>query len=136
MSRSTATITAEQREAIYELICLHLVGLSDLCLALDRKDFDTAERLGLEFGEDLRLMEDLGWKEDDGRQAVALTMPVEDLTETLKRLRAEAEGLFAGSPEERRVTEEEDAAKVRHQLVIDTCTELMARLDPREGDAA
>jgi hypothetical protein len=136
MPRSTATITAEQRKAIYEPICLHLAGLGDLCLALDREDFITAERLGLEFGEDLRLMEDLGWVDEDGRQTVALTMPAEDLIETLKRLRAEAEGLFAESPDERRVTEEEDAANVRHRLVIDTCTELMTRLDPRAGDSA
>jgi hypothetical protein len=109
MSRSTATITAEQRKAIYELVCLHLVGLNDLCLALDRKDFVTAERLGLEFGEDLRLMEDLGWEEEDGRQTVALAMPAGNLTETLKRLRAKAESLFAESPDEHRVTEEEEA---------------------------
>lgn len=136
MPKSTATITGEQRRAIYHLIRTHLGGLSDICLAFDREDFATAEQLALEFGEDFRLLEDLGWEETDGRQAVWLTMPAEDLLEALKRLRAEAAGLFAESPDERRLTEEEERAKARSRLVIETCDELMPSLDPREGGAA
>jgi len=79
-------------------------------------------------------MEDLGWQEDDDRAAFELTMPAEDLTETLKRLRADAEGFFTESPDERRASEEEEEAKARHRLVIGTCDELIARLDPREGE--
>jgi hypothetical protein len=136
MPKSTVTITGEQRRAIYHLIRAHLGGLSDVCLALDREDFATAEKLGLEFGEDFRLLEDLGWEEGDNRPLIALTMPAEDLTETLKRLRAEAEGLFAESPDERRLTEEEEKAKARSRLVIETCDELIPSLDPRKGGAA
>ena len=135
MPSSTATITAEQRQAIHELVCLRLIGISDLSKAILGRDFDTAERLGLEFGEYLRLMEDLGWQEDNDRATFELTLPAEDLIETLKCLRAEAEGLFTESPDERRATEEEEEAKARHRLVIDTCDELIAGLDPREGEA-
>lgn len=132
---STATITAEQRQAIHELVCLRLIGISDLSKAILRRDFDTAERLGLEFGKYLRLMEDLDWKEKDDRAAVDLTMPAEDLTDTLSRMRAEAEGLLTESPDERRVTAEEEEAKARHRLVIDTCDELIVGPDSREGEA-
>lgn len=55
------------------------------------KDFATAARLGLEFGEDFELLEDIGWGEDEGRESFELTMPVHDLTELLKRLHDEAE---------------------------------------------
>jgi hypothetical protein len=36
-----------------------------------------AERLGIEYGEDLHLMQDLGWAEGDGREAApsATTCP-------------------------------------------------------------
>lgn len=42
-----------------------------------QKDYATAERLGIEFGEDFRLLQDLGWSEDDDRDRVELTMPYE-----------------------------------------------------------
>jgi len=51
MPSGTATITPEQRGAIHELVCLRLIGVSDLGQAILREDFETAERLGLEFGE-------------------------------------------------------------------------------------
>ncbi len=65
-SRSTAT----QRDGLYELVRNHLGSIGDLWDALERdKDFATAERLGLEFGEDFRLLEDIGWGEDEGRES-------------------------------------------------------------------
>jgi hypothetical protein len=39
-----------------------LGALNDVWIAMEcNKDFATAERLAIEFGEDFRLMEDLGW---------------------------------------------------------------------------
>lgn len=65
--------------------------------ALERdKDFATAARLGLEFGEDFELLEEIGWGEDEGRESFELTMPVHDLTELLKRLHDEAEQVLQG----------------------------------------
>lgn len=136
MPSSTATITPEQRRAIHELVCLRLIGVSDLGQAILRDDFAAAERLSLEFGEDLRLMDDLGWQELDDRAVVELTMPDHDLTEALKRLRADAQRLFSGSPDERRATEEEEETKARHQLVVGTCDELITSLEPQEGEPA
>lgn len=97
MSRSTITIDRDQRDGLYELVRNHLGSVTDLWDALERdKDFATAERLGLEFGEDFRLLEDLGWREDDGRAEVELTMPPHDLMETLKRLQDEAGLILTG----------------------------------------
>jgi hypothetical protein len=66
---TTITITREQRDGLYELTRNDLGSAGDLVEALEReKDFGKAERLGLELMEDVRLMMDLGWGEDEGRE--------------------------------------------------------------------
>ncbi len=96
----TTTISGEQRDALYQLVRDHLGGLNDVWIAMEEnKDFATAERLGLEFGRDFLLLEDLGWHEDDGRAAVELTMPSGELAQTLRRMHDDAEG---ASPAHRR----------------------------------
>lgn len=51
----------------------HLGSVGDLFDALERdKDFVEAERLGIEFAEDFRLLQDLGWGERDTRESVEL----------------------------------------------------------------
>jgi hypothetical protein len=49
-------------------------------------DFAKAERLGIEFGEDFRLLEDIGWEPEHDHATVALTMQPHDLMELLRRL--------------------------------------------------
>lgn len=90
MPTNTATITADQRNAIYELVRDHLSGLGDLDLALEHGEIATAERLGEAFARDLRLLADLGWGIEDERRTIALTMPADELEEALRRLRSEA----------------------------------------------
>lgn len=76
MPSTTCTIDGDQRDGLYELVRNHLGAVGDLWIALEiNKDFATAERLGLEFGEDFRLLEDIGWNGRDGRKAFELTMP-------------------------------------------------------------
>ncbi len=63
---STATISRDQRDGLYALVRNHLGGLSDVFVEMEqREDFDVAERLGREFAEDFRLLEDIGWRPDD-----------------------------------------------------------------------
>jgi hypothetical protein len=100
----------------------------------ENEDYATAERLGLEFGEDFRLLEDLGWGEDDGRDGVELTMPTHDLMELLQRLHGEAERVLLESATECRSKEEDAETKELFQLGFDACEELLADLDPRVGD--
>jgi hypothetical protein len=83
MPSTTCTIDGDQRDRLYELVRNHLGAIGDLWIALEvNGDFATAERLGLEFGEDFRLPEDIGW---NGRGAFGLTMPAEDLMERPRR---------------------------------------------------
>jgi hypothetical protein len=69
------TLTREQRDAIYEVALNHLTGIGDVWTAIEKRATTTpARRLGRTFAEDLRLLDDLGWAENTGRQATDLTM--------------------------------------------------------------
>jgi hypothetical protein len=86
------TITRAQRDAIYEMVVNHLTAIGDVWISVDRHEFATAKRMGREFREDLRLLEDLGWAETIDGETVALTVPPGELTRTLARLHKDAAG--------------------------------------------
>lgn len=137
MPSTTATITGQQRDALYEQVRNHLGALNDIWIAMEcNRDFATAERLGIEFGEDFRLLQDLGWDESDSRKIVELTVPHEDLIEVLARLRREAECGLANSEEERESKERDEEISQNFWLVRNTCDELLNKLDPRRGESA
>lgn len=137
MPSTTATITGQQRDALYEQVRNHLGALNDVWIAMEcNQDFATAERLGIEFGEDFRLLHDLGWDKSDSRKVVELTMPREDLIEVLARLRREAEGGLTDSEEERESKEKDEEILQGFRLVRNTCDELIDKLDPRRGESA
>jgi hypothetical protein len=73
---TTATIDRDQRDGMYEVVRNHLGAIGDLWIALEEnKDFATAERLAKEFGQDFRLLADIGWRPEEERRAFELTMP-------------------------------------------------------------
>lgn len=130
MPGTTITISGAQRDGLYELVRNHLGSVGDLWDALERnKDFATAARLGLEFGEDFELLEHIGWREDESRESFELTMPVHDLTELLKRLHDEAEQVLHGKGTERQAREDDRATEERYLRGLDACEELLVRLD-------
>jgi hypothetical protein len=134
MPSGTVTISPEQRNGIYELARNHLAGLNDVYLAMEvHRDFATAERLGREFAEDLRLLGDIGWRPEDYRQKFVITMGADDLVGLLTRLKGEAEQLLLGA--ERQAAEQEAETSGRFQRGYQACAELLAGLDPGEGEA-
>jgi hypothetical protein len=129
----TIIINEEQRDGLYELVRNHLGSAGDLFDALEReKDFGKAEQLGLELAEDIRLMQDLGWDEEEGREGVELTMPPHDLMEVLQRLQGEA-GLVLGDREQSIGDKE---TRLRFERGYHTCGSLLAWLDPKAGERA
>jgi hypothetical protein len=133
----TATIDRDQRDGLYELIRNHLGAIGDVWIALEEnEDFATAERLGIEFGEDFRLLADIGWQPRDDRESFELTMPTHDLMEMLKRLHGEAEKVLLESGTERESKEADAETDARFQLGLDTCEEVLVDLDEREGEEA
>jgi hypothetical protein len=79
-------IDRKQREAIYEEVTDHLSGLGDVHITLRQGDHVTAQRLRREFDQDLRLLDDLGWAEDEPGESFELTMPADELARVIRRL--------------------------------------------------
>jgi hypothetical protein len=131
---TTTTIDRDQRDGLYELVRNHLGSIEDFWLALERtKDFARAEALSLEFAEDFRLLQDIGWGEHDERETFDLAMPTHDLMEVLKRLHGEAVKILVGSGGSEAQSRRDDAnTDRRFQVGYDACEELLAELDPRE----
>jgi hypothetical protein len=130
----TTTINCEQRNGLYELVRNHLGSVGDLWSALEHdEDFATAERLGLEFGEDFELLKDIGWAKGDGRTEFEIRMPEHDLMELLQRLQGEAGMVLGGWAEEER---EDVESKERFRRGYDACEKVLADLDPRAGGRA
>jgi hypothetical protein len=138
MPETTITIDRDQRGGLYELVRNHLGSIEDFWIALERtRDFAKAEQLGLEFSEDFRLLQDIGWDEHDERGTFDLTMPVHDLTELLKRLHGEAVKILVGSGSSEAQSRRDDAdTDRRFQLGYETCEKVLAELDPRGGQSA
>ena len=130
MPATTITINREQREGLYELVRNHLGSVADLWDALERdRDYAAAERMGIEFGEDFRLLKDIGWGEERGRESFELTMPPHDLMEVLRRLHGEAGLVLAGAEG----STEDAETDGRLQRGHDVCEAVLADLDPREA---
>jgi hypothetical protein len=126
------TITKAQRDGLYELVRNHIAGIGDIPIAMEEKgDFVQAERLGLQFVEDVRLLQDIGWRPREKRETFELRMPKHELTEVVGRLHEEAERVLLGSPAERRADEEDEEVKRLFQVGLDTCADLLARPDEK-----
>jgi hypothetical protein len=120
------TISAEQRDALYDQIVDRLSGLGDVWLSVCAKNFDAAKRLGLEYSDELRLVcEDLGWGEGRG-EAVELSTPPDVLRRALSRLQDAAANHHASQEEERAELRE---AERRDLLVVEACRQVLSDLD-------
>jgi hypothetical protein len=120
----TVTITAAERDALYEHIYMRLSGIGDVWLAVEAEDFETAERLGRDFSDDLRLvLDDLGWGEGGG--GLELRTPPDVLRRVFRRVSAAAEAERAGEERERL---EVHAREQQAAQMIETCRRVLAEL--------
>jgi hypothetical protein len=68
------TISHAQRDAVYDRILDRLSGIEDIWLAASGERYETADRLGREYSDELRLvLDDLGWGDGPGVEAIELT---------------------------------------------------------------
>ncbi|HEX8689852.1 MAG TPA: hypothetical protein VF729_06380 [Solirubrobacterales bacterium] len=135
MPATTTTIDRRQREGLYELVRNHLASVEDFWVALERtEDFAKAEQLALEFAEDFRLLQDLGWEEEGEREKFDLHMPADDLMTLLQRLHGEAMQVLAESRAEAQSRREDAETDRCLQLGYRTCEAVLAELDPRQGE--
>jgi hypothetical protein len=121
------TITPRQRAPIYGQLRRHLTIIDDVRVFAD-DDPEEAGRLALQYADDFRLFEDVGWDREDPRDSIRLTMPTADLRRVLMRLQAEAEGALKGTAKER---EEAERAEMREESIAarQACLDLLDDLD-------
>jgi hypothetical protein len=120
------TITAPQRDALYDQILDRLSGIGDIELAIQSESYVDAERIGREYSDDLQLLlDDLGIGNGNG-QSVALTTSPDVLRRVLPRLRERAEGHSASLEPE---LVEAQELKERNRLVSEACEAVLVDLN-------
>lgn len=121
------TITAEQRDALYDRILDRLSGIDDVWLAASSEDFATANRLGREYSDELRLVvDDLGWGDGPESGSVELESSPDVLRRVFARLRdttATERTAQATSWAESRNLEE------RNRLIGEACVNVLRELE-------
>jgi hypothetical protein len=123
--RMNLTITAAQRDALYDQILDRLSGIGDIEVAIQAENYADAERIGGEYSDELRLLlDDLGIGEGDG-EPVELTAPPEVLRRVLPRLRELADNYTAGLESE---WVEVSETIERNRLVCEACEAVLAGL--------
>ena len=129
MSATTFTISGGERDTLHGLMLHRLFVLGAEPIELARTEGVSIEQLGEEFGEDLRLMQDLGWLFESDSETVELTMSASELVRTLKRLRRDARRAPCEERHEREPQESEDERWQRFRRGVAVCEALLARLD-------
>jgi DNA-binding transcriptional ArsR family regulator len=134
----TLTISASERDTLHGLMRRRLLILGENPSGLAKAEGITGEALCEQFGDDLRLMEGIGWVFEADRESVELTMPPERLTEALKRLRRDARRAPYSLQHEREPKESVEERWRRFRQAVEVCDELLDRLESssREERAA
>jgi hypothetical protein len=114
-----------QREAIYEEVLNHLNSIGDIPGLIERGDYGTAQRLRREIERDLRLLDDLGWAEQDPGESFELTMASDELARTLERLHRDACG---GVCEHVLRDKTEEQVTERHARAARACAAVLAAI--------
>jgi hypothetical protein len=121
------TITADQRDALYDRILDRLSGIGDVWLAANSQDFTAAERLGREYSDELRLvLDDLGWGDGPDSDPVELESSPDVLRRVFARLRdttaTEREAQATSWAESRNLEE-------RNRLIGEACVTVLRELE-------
>ena len=128
--RDEITIEREERDGLYELVRNHLGSIEDFWVALERtKNFAAVERMGKEFAEDFRLLEDIGWSEYEACETYVLTMLAPELRKLLLRLRDEAAQVLIEHGDEAESRRRDAETARRFQIGHQTCEKLSGNLD-------
>lgn len=130
---STAiTIGREQRDAIYEEVLTDVSGSGDVWAEMQSGDYGAARRTRDRLVGDMRLLDDIGWEPEPGRELFELTMDGPDLARVLRTLHENA-----GSTVHEQVTRPlEEAELAQRSLVTQTtCGDLLARIAAGGGIA-
>lgn len=129
MTAPTFTISVSERDWLHGLMLRRLLILGENPSGLAKAEGITVEEQCEQFGDDLRLMEEIGWVFETDQESVELTMPPERLTEALKRLRSDARRAPYSLRHEREPKESVDERWRHFRQAVEVCEELLDRLD-------
>lgn len=120
-------ITPEQRDAVYDQLLDRLSGIGDVWIAASKERFDTADRLGREYSDDLRLvLDDLGWGGRPGQGPIELTAPTQVLRSVFGRLQESVEGERDHWGEDWAASREHEE---RNRIVGEACQAVLGELE-------
>jgi hypothetical protein len=85
------TITRAQRDALYEEVLTDLTGVGDIYHVLNGGHPDGARRMWRRFDAEFRLLDEIGWERDDGRERFVIDLPADVLVMVLGDLQQRAE---------------------------------------------
>lgn len=123
----TVTITAEQRDLLYDEILDRLGAVDDIHLAIAQDDWEAAGRMAMAFSDDLRIVtQDLGWGPRSGSGPVELRSPHDVLRRAMSRWRDALLSFDAWQEDEREAVRAEHE---RNRLVVEACRSILADLD-------
>jgi hypothetical protein len=126
MTEAPVTLSARQRDLLYDRILVHLSGIDDLWSAAMNNRLDDARRLGREFSDELRLIvDDLGWGERASDEPLELTTPPDVVRRVIDRIGAMVEAEDVAEEEERVALRE---AEEERRLLRETCSQVLRDL--------
>lgn len=117
------TITRTERDALYHSLIVSLTAIGDIHTSLQHDDPDSAIRLWRRFDAELRLLDDLGWDQEQQARHFELTMPQAELRPILERFYWNTIGMLAEEPREI----DEPEAAVLHSTTV-ACPAILTRL--------
>jgi hypothetical protein len=130
MNERIVVISAEQRNALYQLALTELLLFEDLRNAYEGElDLEACYRLGRPVMDTLRLIVDggLGWGDMTSQDSVPLNLPPEELRRIMTRLRAGA--VFLGESQQEEQEEKRDEWN-QATLARDACNAALEQLRP------
>ena len=120
------SIAPEQRDALYDQLVDRLSAIDDVRVAVEREDFETADRLAREVTDDLRFVcDDLGWGAGRGGE-IELRCPPDLLQRVFTRLGEAAEQMAGvGAEQEKEIRE----LRHRNRTVVRVARRVLVELE-------
>lgn len=87
----TITITRAQRDALHEEVMTDLTAVGDVYHLLSQGDSDAARSMWRHFDAEFRLLDEIGWEREDGRERFVIDLPADALVTVLGALHRRAE---------------------------------------------
>lgn len=129
-AESPLAIRRAQRDVLRRQVITELTGIGDVYLAVEAGQWGTALRLRERHEDAMRLLDDLGWREDDPAEEFAITTDAARLTRCLAQLGDRAAQTIAQYVE----TVADDRCEVSHATsVMSACSEILAQLADQPG---